>query len=45
MIHFLKSLINYDMKLKAIDIELELMGTSLVIQWTRIHLPMQGTRV
>ena len=23
----------------------EISGTSLVVQWLRIHLPMQGTRV
>ena len=31
--------------LVSFTIEAEDLGTSLVVQWLRIHLPMQGTRV
>ena len=31
--------------MKKFDQKAKDLGTSLVVQWLRIHLPMQGTRV
>ena len=39
IIHHAFSLLNIQLVLKRVS------GTSLVVQWLRIHLPMQGTGV